>query len=114
MGSEGKILFLFSCALRSNCEERQEKYHGTVNKSDHNGKGEREINPQVIINLNRLDLVNTKCYLGRGYEGAREKPEEERGIWLRVYTWEKLTPLTEIDTRKGLWDLIGYTPYLIN
>lgn len=53
-----------------------------------------------------------KMLLGRGYEGAREEPEEERGIRLRVYTWEKLTPLTEVDImRKGLWGLIGYTPF---
>lgn len=69
MGSGEKILFLFSCALRCNYEERREKYHGIMNKSDHNGKNEREINPQVIMNLNGLELVNTNCYW---VEGMRE------------------------------------------
>lgn len=46
-----------------------------MNKSDHNGKGEREPNTQETVNLNK-QFGKYKTFLGIGHEKAGEGPEE--------------------------------------
>lgn len=85
LGAGEEAQFLFSRVLRSSCEERQEKYHKNMNKGDHNGKDEREINPQLIMKLSWLDLINTKySWVGgmKEKEKGLKKKEEE---CLKVY-----------------------------
>ena len=43
-------MFLFFGVQKYSCEERQEKYHGNMNKRDHSEKDEGEINSQVMMN----------------------------------------------------------------